>query len=68
MVKKRRSSSDTEFKFDVPSSPDKACEAQPGAPDSPGSVFLSVDQIQDISLLAVSSYVYISATPIMACF
>ncbi|XP_036265298.1 GRAM domain-containing protein 2B isoform X4 [Pipistrellus kuhlii] len=41
MVKKRRSSSDTEFKFDVPSSPDKACEAQPGAPDSPGSVFLS---------------------------
>lgn len=42
MVKKRRSSSDTEFKFDVPGSPDKACEeAQHGAPDSPGSVFLS---------------------------
>lgn len=40
MVKKRRSSSDTEFRFDVPGSPDKACEAQHGAPDSPGSVFL----------------------------
>ncbi|ELK29713.1 GRAM domain-containing protein 3 [Myotis davidii] len=40
MVKKRRSSSDTEFRFDVPGSPDKACEAPHGAPDSPGSVFL----------------------------
>lgn len=40
MVKKRRSSSDTEFRFDIPASPDKACEAQQGAPDSPGSVFL----------------------------
>lgn len=40
MVKKRQSSSDTEFRFDVPGSPDKACEAQHGAPDSPGSVFL----------------------------
>lgn len=31
-------------------------------------IFSGVDQIQGISLLAVSSNVYINATPIMACF
>ncbi|KAM7148697.1 GRAM domain-containing protein 2B isoform 3-T3 [Molossus nigricans] len=42
MVKKRLSSSDTEFRFDVPGSPGKAfAEAPHSSTDSPGSVFLS---------------------------
>uniref|UniRef100_A0A8C5L3P1 GRAM domain containing 2B n=1 Tax=Jaculus jaculus TaxID=51337 RepID=A0A8C5L3P1_JACJA len=42
MVKKRHSSSDTVFRFEIPSSPKKTSAAAPhSSTDSPGSVFLS---------------------------